>query len=548
MRDGHGLAADIYLPAGPGPWPVVLIQTPYDKGRFAEFILDPDSVDPLLTNQDYALVVLDWRGHFDSSAAAYEGSPTLGEDGHDAVEWTAGQPWSNGSVGLWGGSALGYVQWATAAEQPPHLRACVPIVSHWRLWYELHYRGGVYCRNRNAVVEFWFNGTNVFRQHPLYDGFWQWLETVSAPVDHINVPMLHVTGWYDHKQDLSIREMHRLQVQGGEGARGLQKLLIGPWTHRFVGRRVQGELEYAAAVHAASQAAVELFDYYLRGVDNNYPSRPTVEYFRMNADQWVASAMWPPSELSAQTFYLTTAESLDPEASDSADAPVEFVADPVDPVPTVFGAVLTEEHGIPGPGDLREIEARADVRTFTTLPMIDPLYIEGRPVAYLWIECDAADTDVAVRLTQVYPDGRSMLLVDGIRRASLRNGVSAREFLDPDTPYLIRVDLPSVAVMIPPEHALRISVSPSNHDRFDVNMQDGTSLSDEDGATPTIATVRVLVDAEHPSRIELPVASVTAVCNADGVCQEDEDCSTCPRDCIGEPPGCDKRHVRAARR
>lgn len=516
MRDTpHTLAADVYLPAASGSWPVVLIQTPYNKNLFAPVFTLEFSDDPLLESPDYAFVVLDWRGFFASAGAAYSGSPTRGEDGYDAVQWIAAQSWCTGNVGTWGASALGNVQMQTAAEHPPALKACVPIVYHYGETYDQYYPGGVYYKSRNDFVLGTFGGSALVRNNPHYTALWQFVENTTGDWSAIDLPMLHITGWYDHETAITIREMQGVQTNGGPNAQGKQKLIIGPWTHNSIGALVQGELEYPAAEFYSSQAALDLFDHYLRGINNGYTSRPDIEYFRMNDDQWIDASTWPPSGTAAQSFYLQPDGTLD-SAAPATPGAIAYQSDPSDPVPTVFGATINSALGEQGPGDLSAVEARADVVTFTTAPLTAPLTFEGQPSARLFFECDAVDTDFAVRLTHVYPDNRSMLIVDGIHRASLRNGFETREPLADGVVYEVEVALPPVAITIPAGHRLRVLVEPSNFDRFDKNMQDGSDLSDESGAVATTAQVTLHFSQSYPSSLTLPVVPLPLDTDGDG--------------------------------
>jgi predicted acyl esterase len=510
MRDGQVLAADVYLPAAAGRWPVVLIQTPYDKRAFSAVFPVELSDDPLLKDPDYAFVVTDWRGFFASTPASVPGYDR-GLDGYDTVEWIARQPWCDGRVGTWGASALGVIQFQTAAQRPPHLVACVPMVAHDHDSYGLYYPGGVYARNKNGFVAGHFGGGDAVKAHPLEDGLWDALAASGVQPEAIDVPMLHISGWYDHETDISLAVAAAVQTRGGPSARGSQKVLIGPWSHSGIGKLQQGELAYPAAEGASSLLAKEFFDFYLRGVANGYGARSAFRYFRINDDAWVDAAAWPPPGAQAVAFYLTEKRELSPLPPASATASVAYTSDPADPVPTLFGAILVEGAATQGPGDLTPIEGRPDVVTFTTAPVAAPLRIEGRPVARLWIRCSAPDTDLAVRMTQVSPDGRSVLLVDGIRRASLRDSFSRRELLQPGEPYLVEVDLPSVAVAIPAGDRLRIDVASSNYDRFDVNMQDGSSLSDDPGARATKAQVSVLVNSVFASELVVPTVGLHRV-------------------------------------
>lgn len=517
MRDSpNTLAADVYLPASTGSWPVILIQTPYNKVRFAPVFQFELSDDPLLQSGEYAFVVVDWRGFFASADAAYAGSPSRGKDGYDTVQWVAAQAWCDGNVGTWGLSALGHIQMVTAAEQPPALKGCVPMVYHYGDRYEQYYPGGVYERSRNEFVSGTFGSTTLVRDNPQYNALWQFVENTTGDPAVIDVPMLHISGWYDHATETTIREMQNIQAGGGPNAAGAQKLLIGPWNHGAIGARVQGELEYPAAEHYSSEAALAFFDHYVRGIDNGWEDRPAVEYFRMNAGAWLQAGTWPPGGTVDTTFHLHADGTLG-EAAPGSSGTLGYTADPADPVLTLFGAVIDADHGVQGPGNLSSIESRADVLTFTTPVLAEPLTVEGAGSARLYFECDAVDTDFAVRLTEVYPDGRSMLLVDGIRRASLRNTFETRELLSPGTVYEVEVALPPVSVTIPAGHHLRVLVAPSNFDRFDKNMQDGSDLSDETGAVATPANVTLHMSPSHPSALTLPVVPASADSDGDGM-------------------------------
>lgn len=505
MRDGRTLAVDVYLPASTGRWPAILIQTPYDKRRFIPTLVAAPT-DALLGNPDYAFLVADWRGFYGSASASVRGYDR-GLDGYDLVEWAAAQPWCTGDVGTWGGSALAVIQFRTASQRPPHLRAAVPLVGHMADTYELYYPGGVWQRNKNTFVTGHFGLVGV-EDHPLEDGFWALVDATAIQPASIDVPMLHVSGWYDHETEISLASAAAIRTDGGPNARGRQWVLVGPWTHGGIGELQQGQLTYPAAEGEAARQAAGLFDRYLRGIANGWEGRPVFRTFSINDNAWRDTETWPPPAARTQRLYLAPNAALADAPAPNA-APQAYLSDPANPVPTLFGAILTEGWGSQGPGDLRPVEARADVLTFTTPPLGRPLHLEGTPLASVVIECSAVDTDVAVRLTQVDPDGRSVLLVDGIRRASLRSSLSSRQLLAPATPVRVPVKLPPVAVTIPAGHRLRVLVASSNYDRFDVNMQDGSSLSDAPGARPVTAEVRVLLDSANPSWIDLPVVGAS---------------------------------------
>ena len=506
VRDGKSLAADLYRPADTGKWPTILIQTPYDRKLYRLVFRFEISQDPLLKSPNYAFLIADWRGFYDSAPAAVPGYDR-GYDGYDLVEWIAAQDWSNGNVGTWGASALGQIQFQTAARQPPHLKVCVPMVGHARQTYDLYYGGGVYYENKNSFVAGYFGLGFVLKDHPLYDPVWQFAEANALPLGQCNVPMLHISGWYDHQTDISIREFRNLQESGGALAKGRQKMMIGPWSHSHVGDLKQGQIYYPAAYQESSRMALECYEYYLRGLANGFAFRSPLLYFQINEDRWLATEDWPPASTRKDTYYLTSQGGLAKDAPTSASALKEYVSDPANPVPTRFGAILLEDDSTTqGPGDLTEVENRPDVLTFTTPPLVDPLRIMGRSEALLHISADVPDADLAVRMCQVTPEGKSLLLVDGIQRASLRGSYAQKKLLQPQEIVLIRVSLPSVAATISPGHRLRVTVASSNYNCFSINPQDGSSFTDDAGASLQKGTIRLHASASYPSQIRLPLA------------------------------------------
>jgi len=503
LRDGHVLAADVFLPAASGRWPVILIQTPYNKQAFLPVFLPDNDDDPLFKNQEFAFVVTDWRGFYASADAAVAGY-NRGLDGYDTVEWIAGQSWCDGNVGTWGPSALAVIQFSTAAQRPPHLRASVPIVGHPRDLFELYYPGGVYARNKNTFVAGHFGTGSTVTDHPVKDALWLAVEASGVQASDIDVPMLHISGWYDHETAISMQTASDIQAGGGPNARGRQKVLVGPWSHGTAGKGALGQSSVPAAAGESSRQAVAFFDFTLRGVANGWQQRPMLRTFRIN-EAFRDANTWPPTVAQSRRMFLRRDGSLDPTpgATDSED--LVFTSDPSNPVPTLFGAILIETSATQGPGDLAPIERRPDVLVFTTEPVMAPLHIEGTPTVQVWMASSAVDADIALRLTEVLPDGSSMLLVDGIRRASLRDSLETRVLLQPGAVCLVPVELPPVAVTIAPGHRLRVDLAASNYDRFDVNMQDGSSLSDGAGARAVVAEVRILLGGEHASVLELPV-------------------------------------------
>jgi putative CocE/NonD family hydrolase len=191
-----------------------------------------------------------------------------------------------------------------------------------------------------------------------------------------------------------------------------------------------------------------------------------------------------------------------------------LVSNPSDPVPTLGGANLFPGLQVDGrnmgdgPMDQRPIESRSDVLTFTTDVLTEPLTIMGPVRATIWFVPDTPDLDLAVRLTDVYPDGRSMLVLDGIQRARMRCGDDTECLLVPGVPVELTIELWSTALVFNAGHRIRISVSGSNWPRFEVNPNDGCDLNL--GTPGRVARPQLLFGPDTPSRLELPVVEETS--------------------------------------
>lgn len=505
MRDGQNLAGDYYLPSGAGPWPVVVVQTPYNKNTFAPIFTLELSQNPLLKSPDYAWVVVDWRGFFGSSGAAYGGSPTRGQDGYDVVEWAGTQPWSSGMVGTWGESALGGVQLSTAVLKPPHLKACVPEVCHSVDTYDIWYPGGVYYRNRNEFVSSYYGAGALARAHPTYDAVWQALEATIPTYDGVATPILFISGWYDIEPWVTIPEYQRVRAAQAPSGNLETRLLIGPWSHSHLGETRQNEREYPAAHFRDATEALAFFDRHLRST--GAPRGPAVRYFQMNDDAWVDADTWPPTAEIPATWFLHADGSLTSQPPAGIGTPsLTYTSGPYSPVPSVAGAVLTTtSYATQGPGDLRTLIGRPDTLFFQTPPLAQPLQIVGRPTASLSLAASTVDADVAARFVEILPDGTAYLFAEGIRRASLRNSLTTRSLLTPGTMYQVPVTANPVALTIPTGHRLGVIIASSSYDLFDMNPQDGHSFLGDTGATPTTATLTLHTEPAALSKITLPL-------------------------------------------
>ncbi len=503
MRDGVKLATDIHLPAGEGPWPTILVMTPYNKKGLEAFAGETGK-------RGYALVAQDFRGRFASEGEDYPVFLSCGwgerQDGYDTVEWIAAQKWSNGKVGGWGISAPGIALNMTAPSRPPHLTCCYVGVAFSNMYAQAAYQGGAF---RKGLLEDWLTQSKftprnleLFRAHSNYDDFWKALDSERV-ASQVNVPTMFLGGWYDIFTAGTINSFVTIHKQGGEGARGKCRLVMEPYGH---GRN--DELVFNAN-HPQAADMWNWFDIWLKNDGKGIEQIPAVQYFVMGdpgdpntpGNKWKTAADWP---IQAQmvAVYFHTDNKLRLSASEELFGSLAYKYDPKNPVPTLGGANLT---GTKGPMDQRPVEERADLLLFTSPALDRHVEITGPVKVKLWASSTAPDTDFTAKLCDVYPDGRSMIVLDGILRASHRNSMENSEPMEPGKIYELEIDLWSTSFVLSPGHRVRVAISSSNSPRFEPNPNTGKPSGIDDKTEA--ATNTIYINANHPSHILLPVAA-----------------------------------------
>ncbi len=517
VRDGQSLAADFYTVDSNARKPVILVQTPYNKNFYRiTSQLPPQAVTGFPLDEAFHYVILDWRGFFGSRDAAKAGYDR-GLDGYDAVEWIAEQSWCNGKVGTWGPSALGAIQFQTARHHPPHLVCAVPLVKDFRTQYEDYYYGGEYRKAHvEALQMLGFLTTNLILDHPTNDIFVRTVEATTDYPEEFTIPMLMIGGWFDHYPDHVLRAFNDIRTRSAPVVRDQHKLVFGPWTHSGVDKAEQGELEYPEAT-MANTAALRFFHYYLLNESNSWPQTPTVQYYQLGENRWKGADSWTGLVASAvpTSFYLRNDGLLSPNGIGGPDyPPVTFPYDPRNPSPTHGGSFFDplNRNAPVGPYDQREVvESRNDAIIFTTAPLENPLEVTGPISVELFVSSDREDTDFAVRLCDVYPDGRSMLLTQGIRRMRFREGFRPEDtsLIVPDEVYKVTVELQNLAVTFGVGHRIRIIVTGSNYPHFDVNPNTPAPPYQSDDSL--VAANSIYLAPQYPSRVLLPLSQVSGV-------------------------------------
>ena len=510
MRDGVRLSAYLYFPEGTGPWPVLYEQ------RYAN-VRDPNSRKSFarLAEGGYVVAIENFRGtHL--SEGTWVGYRDLGwgekQDGYDTVEWLATQPWSTGKIGTFGSSQAGFAQNFLAVAQPPHLVCQYMIDTGLSLFQEGYRIGGIVrperfkgmeavCRNpedNRQLMATWF-------EHPTYDDYWA-QEDCTRFIDKMNVPCFTIGSWYDFMCVGSVDSYVGRQHQGGVNSRGKQQLLLGPWLHgRFKETNKSGELVYPENAKFPMEAhMLRWFDHYLKGIDNGVEREPTVRYYVMGAvgeagapgNDWRTAADWP-IKSRPMSYYPQAEGRLTTTAPEASEAFASLLADPEHPAQIPAG-------GFPGAADARGFEQQKEVLTFSTAPLEEPVEWTGKVQAELYVASSARDTDFIVRISDVYPDGRSILIMDYIRRARYREGFDKEVFLVPGEVTKVAFDVGWLSQNFNKGHRIRVTVASTGAEFYPANPNTGEPLTIERPARTVVARNRLYYDRAHASRVIAP--------------------------------------------
>ena len=499
MRDGVELATDVFFPESEGPWPVVLSRTPYNRKNTG-------GVEGYL-NEGIAFVIQDVRGRFDSKGHARpfaDDGSGKNQDGYDAIKWVRAQKWSNGKIATIGGSALGVTQVGLAASGPQGIVGQAIVVAPISNYHHGFYQGGVF---RKSLTEGWLKAAQwpfaenlkEMRAHPYYDEFWM-AQNLAENVEKVYWPTVVVSGWYDIFLQGSIDLHQEIREHGGINARENAHLIVGPYTHGINQLRV-GEFEFPEGAKIPRDLwphNSEWVKYWLNGKPlRSQP--PQVLYYTMGelpagdapGNEWRTSKEWPPKS-DSQRWFLTPERSLEQEAPGNAD--LSFAHDPQNPVMTVGGQNLLLPAGA---FDQKNVESRDDVLVFSSQSFEAPVEITGRIQADFLVSTSAEDAHFAVKFTDVYPDGRSMLIADGIRKLSLRDNFSGPSVVSPGIRYRVQVDLGSTSIVINKGHRLRVAVSGSNAPRFETYPERAVQTIYLGGQTGSYLTLPIPLSSDN---------------------------------------------------
>jgi putative CocE/NonD family hydrolase len=345
--------------------------------------------------------------------------------------------------------------------------------------------------------------------HPTLDDYWQPL-CYQDRLERVNVPVLHISGWYDDEQIGTPRNFAAMRARAATPeARDHQKLLMGPWGHAVNKTGKLGEVDFGPQALIDLRAYQERwFARWLKGEGNGVEREPRAHIFVMGANAWRDEDDWPPARAQATPFYLHSAGRANGAFGDgalSAEAPLgeppdAFDYDPQRPVPFITEPLSSQ---IGGPDDYSGLIRRGDLLWYVSAPLEQALEVTGPLSVVLYAASSAPDTDFTALLCDVWPTGFAQRLADGIVRARYRNGLQRAEPIEPGRVYRYTIDCWHTAQVFLPGHRIGVMIASSAFPKYDRNLNTGGSLAD--GTEMAVAHQRVFHDAERASHVLLPV-------------------------------------------
>lgn len=552
MRDGVKLYTRVFLPDpdiwGPGPYPTIVVTTPYGVGGYGGRGKCSAALPNLQASNGYAYVYQDTRGRYLSEGVWTRVND--GQDGYDTIQWVAKQPWCNGKIGMGGLSAMGITTYMTAGERPPQLVAIAPSIASANSIQNFSFEGGALeyettlawraSNVYNGLSQSHYDSLGLTPEelaaaktemamvyadvmgnlpNPLVSPSWmrlplynfpgiskllpQWndvllhpssLDPLYAPFnvqDKIKVPGLHMGGWYDMFSRGTLEAYKKIDKKVGQ-----QKLVMTNLTH----------LQFAYTFPYWSYY-FKWFDYWLKGIDNGIMDEPPIYYYRMGVNKWAYADAWPLPDVEEKIYYLHSDGSLSPKHPQTKEAPLSYNYDPKNPLLTLGGRNLYYSSG---PADQSPMEPpnRDDVLVYTSEVLKNDVEISGNVKVILHASSNCRDTDFVAKLIDVYPDGKKILVLDGVIRARYRDSLKKEKLLHPGQVYEFVIDLGDTSQVFKAGHRIQIDISSSNFPRRDRNTNTGHALYVIDTADDAlIATNTIYHDKLRPSFVVLPVVN-----------------------------------------
>jgi putative CocE/NonD family hydrolase len=525
MPDGVKLAVQLWLPAGAQARraPVVLEYIPYRKrDRYRAY---DGYWGQTLAQYGIAYARLETRGSGDSTGLLTdEYLPIHHQDAADAIAWLAGQAWCDGSVGMRGVSWGGFSTLQTAAIAPPALKAIMPMcASDMRYTDDAHYLGGEFAltglkwaTSMKVVMaappdplitgEAWraewqrrLDATPAIAARWLgrqtNDAYWR-QGSVALDWAAIRCPVYVIGGLVDSYGNEIPRLLANLKVP--------RKGLYGPWQHGYPSPATPGPaLDWA-------WEEVRWWRHWLMGEATGIMDEPMLRAYMPTATaaqtapgpipgRWVAERVWPSPDVAVRVFHFGQGALRDrwPVEGERAPEPVQISG------AAVVG--LAKVEWVPfAPTELPREQSADDARSavFDTAPLATDLEILGAPTLRVRVAADRPVAHLAIRLTQVNPDGRSWLVTYGLLNLTHRDSHETPAALVPGRAYDVVIPLNFTAHRFAAGQVIRAALSESLWPLVWPSPQVATLTLDL-GATRLELPVRTPPAAEAPMPITL---------------------------------------------
>ena len=554
MRDGICLATDVYQPATGGTFPAILIRTGYNKNTLLHA-----GIAKVLASKGFSVIVQDIRGRYASEGDVYLFCRNFKEqdykDGYDTLCWLSTEPWCSGDVGLLGISLSSYSCYALLEGETPQgikLRTMISIGGATDP-YEMCYQRGVLrlhwilpwfimlsdTKSQNSLMSVDWN--KLFRHLPLaealeiagvsgqfsliwqevlehstYDELW---ESLRIEWSRIQIPILHIGGWYDFMLEMTMAGYEKLVPQIRN-----QCLIVGPWDHSSLltsfllgdsldglAAKRRGPIDFGPGTAInLREVIISWFDNQLKGKEQDL-GWPAVQIFVTGRNQWQEERTWPP-QASELRLFLRSSHGLADEAHGGQlisnppgdESSASYCYDPEDPMPTIGGSIWPLMEILkPGPHDQRFTETRRDLIIYSSAPLSDEVEVIGPIKVVLYAASSAVDTDFTAKLVDVHPDGYAQILQDGILRASYRQLSRHAKSIQPDRIYQYEIACGVISHVFQKGHRIRLEISSSNFPKYDRNLNTDTPLPCKIRSVSARQTI--FHTPEFPSHLCLPV-------------------------------------------
>ncbi len=544
LRDGTALVSDHYYPAGDGPWPTLLMRQPYGRDIASTVVY----AHPVwFARHGYHVVIQDVRGRGGSEGDFYPFRHE-GRDGAETIAWLRNHAASNGRIGMYGFSYQGATQLLAAAEQPEGLECIAPHMTAADLYHGWFYHQGAlrlssslgwgiqmlredarrlgmrvasdrledaWANIRTQAAHVPYTKHPAISDHALPSYVRDWFahrepgeywaqQDISMRMDRIQVPALHIAGWFDTYLEGSISGYLALRNHAGsESACQNQFLIAGPWAHIPWGDRV-GDANVGEAANLNTDALLlRWFDHWLKD-SGDFSSEPRVRYFALGSNDWRDASEWPAK--SEFQLYMHSDGSANSRKGDGTLSKVAaygeeprdvFVYDPEVPVIAPGGP-----QALSGPCDQAAMEMGNNLLVYTSEPAVREAEIFGQPRVVLYAATSAAHADLTAKLARVTANGRAEFVCIGIARSSWlfrEHGYAA------DTIHAWEFTLEPTAFVLAAGERLRLEVASSAFPLYDRNPSTGVAPQHADNWNWARSTQQILHTATQPSALYLPL-------------------------------------------